>query len=137
MKNKTPKKIKVGAVDYTVHLQDVKDREQLGCCLYAHQRIYLTPNMLHQNASDTLLHEVLHAIWNESGLSFVPDLEEETIVRTMATWLRIVISNNPKFLQFIVDASDMWPYGPTHDPDKEAEFLLKPLVKEDDDEDDD
>ena len=35
----TPKKIKVGAVDYTVHLLSPKDKGQYGVCLYEHQRI--------------------------------------------------------------------------------------------------
>jgi len=132
MKNKTPKKIKVGPIDYTVHMQNSKDMEQLGCCLYAHQRIYLTPNMLHQNASDTLLHEVLHAIWNEAGLSHIIDLDEETIVRTMATWFRMVITTNPQFLSFITDSSEMWPFSPKHNPDDEAAFLFRPTSKDDD-----
>ena len=135
MRNKTPKKVKVGPIDYTIHMQDVRDVEQLGCTLYAHQRIYLSPNMLHQNASDTLLHEVLHAIWNEAGLDHIIDLEEETIVRTMATWLRMVITTNPQFLAFITDSSLMWPCGPKHDPGKEASFLLSSKGKEEDDED--
>jgi hypothetical protein len=136
MKNRTPKKIKVGPVDYTTHMLDAKDVQQLGVCLYSHQRIYLTPNMKHQNASDTLLHEVLHAIWNESGLDHIIDLNEETIVRTFATWLRMVVTQNPQFLEFIVDSEFMWPFGPKHDPDKEAAFLFSPKDKDDTDEED-
>jgi hypothetical protein len=133
MTDKLPKKIKVGAVDYTTHLLNSTDRAQLGVCLYNHQRIYLSPNMKHQVASDTLLHEVLHAIWSESGLDHIPDLNEETVVRALATWLRLVIRDNPEFVKFIVNSKSMWPYGPTNDPDKEAGWHFGPKDEEDDD----
>ena len=120
MKGKTPKKLKIGAVDYTTHLLPAGTKDQYGACVYTHQRIYLSPEMLHQQASDTLLHEVIHAIWSEAGLDHIPDLNEETIVRTMATWLRMIIRDNPSFVQFITNSEEMWSYGPKSNPDKEA-----------------
>jgi len=119
-----PKKVKVGAIDYTVHLLNPKDKGQYGVCLYEHQRVYLTPNMMHQQASDTMLHEIMHAIWSEAGLDHIPDLNEETIIRTMATWLRIVFIDNPDFARFVVNAKPMWPYGPSGNPDKQAAWHL-------------
>jgi hypothetical protein len=129
-----PKKIKVGAVDYTIHLLEPKDKGQYGVCVYDHQRIYLTPNMMHQQASDTLLHEVMHAIWSEAGLDHIPDLNEETVIRTMATWLRMVIRDNPDFTKFIVNAKPAWKHAPKGDPDKQAAWTLGP--KDDEEEDD-
>ncbi len=120
MKGKVPKKVKVGAVDYTVQLLPEDISNQFGATVYSHQKIYLTPNMLHQQASDTLLHEIFHALWAERGLDVIPDLNEETVIRALATGLRTVIRDNPAVLQFITDASGMWPYGPTSDPVEEA-----------------
>jgi hypothetical protein len=120
MKGKTPKKLKIGAVDYTTHLLPEGTKDQYGACVYSHQRIYLSQDMPHQQASDTLLHEVIHAIWAEAGLDHIPDLNEETIVRTIATWLRMVMRDNPSFLPFISDSTTMWAYGPKTDPDAEA-----------------
>lgn len=136
MKGKVPKKIKIGAVDYTVHALNKTDRNQYGVCLYDHQRIYLSQNMLHQQASDTILHEVLHAIWSEAGLDHIPDLNEETIVRTLATWLRIVFRDNPDFAKFVLNAKNMWEYGPKTDPDKAANWLTGSLTSQDEEEDD-
>jgi len=132
--NTHPKKIKVGAVDYTVHLLEPKDVAQYGVCLYEHQRIYLSRNMLHQQASDTLLHEVMHAIWNESGLDHLPDLNEETVIRTMATWLRTVIVDNPDFAKFVLNAKSTWKYGPKGNPDAKASWHLGSKDEEEDDE---
>jgi len=131
--NITPKKVKVGGIEYTVHMLDKKDRGQYGVCLYDHQRIYLSQNMKHHQASDTLLHEVLHAIWSESGLDYIPDLNEETVVRTLATWLRLVLVDNPDFARFVLNAKTAWKYGPTSDPDKIASWNAKALAGEEED----
>ena len=114
------KHIKVGAVDYTVHLLPKKIENQYGACVYEHQKIYLSPRQTHQQVSDTLLHEVLHAIWNEAGLEYSQELEQETIVRTLSTWLRIVFTDNPELVKFILNSKTKWPHGPTSDPVKEA-----------------
>jgi len=112
--------IKIGAVDYTVKMLPARHEEIYGSCVFQHQTIYLSPNMMHQQASDTLLHEVMHAIWIESGMDHIKDLDEEDIIRTMATWLRIVIANNPQFATFIVDASKLWKHKPLTNPDEVA-----------------
>ena len=90
--------------------------------------------MMHQQASDTLLHEVMHAIWSESGLDHIPDLNEETVVRTLATWLRIVFRDNPDFTKFVINSKSAWTHGPKGDPEKQAAWHLG---SKDDEEDDD
>lgn len=112
--------IKVGAVDYEVKILPTKTDQQYGACVYNHQVIYLSPNMKHQVASDTLLHEVLHAIWHEAGIEHSEIVIEETIVRTLSTWLRIVFRDNPDLVKFIVNSKKQWTHGPTTDPVKEA-----------------
>ena len=114
------KKIKIGSVDYTIKMLPEDVDNQYGACVYEHQIIYLSPNQLHQSASDTLLHEILHAIWHEAGLEHSDVLIEETVVRTLATWLRIVFRDNPQIVKFILDSKSEWPYGPKSDPLKEA-----------------
>lgn len=114
------KKIKVGAVDYQVKILPPDKDAQYGACVYSHQIIYLSPNQLNQSASDTILHEVLHAIWHESGIEHNDIIVEETVVRTLATWLRIVFTDNPELVKFIVNSKTQWPYGPKSNPLKEA-----------------
>jgi hypothetical protein len=114
------KKIKVGAVTYSIKYLPDTIRDQYGACVFEHQIIYLSKQQQYEGAADTLLHEVLHAIWNEAGLEMAPALEQETVVRTLATWMRIVIVDNPEFYKFLKDGKDIWPYGPKTDPLKEA-----------------
>ena len=114
------KSINIGAITYKVKMLPDTTDNQLGACVFKHQTIYLSPNQLHQSASDTLLHEVLHAIWYESGLEYADVLVEETVVRTLSTWLRIVIETNPEFVKFINNSKTQWPYGPKSNPLKDA-----------------
>jgi len=37
-----------------------------------------------------------------------PDLHEETIVRSFATWLSLVLRDNPKLAEFILDPNRYW-----------------------------
>jgi hypothetical protein len=110
--NGTPTEIKIGAVDYTVVVESgVSD--EFGSCDTVTQTIILSANQTAQAVSDTLLHEVLHAIWTESGLFMIKRPDEETIVRTTSTWLRMVLRDNPHVAAFIFDATGLWPHRPT------------------------
>lgn len=104
-----PQSIKVGAVDYTIHVEDTTDGEY-GECISHTQRIRLARNQTAQGVGDTLLHEVLHAIWYESGLFDMKRIDEERIVRTTATWLKMVFRDNPHAAAFIVHPEEHWPF---------------------------
>jgi hypothetical protein len=107
-----PGTVKVGAVDYRILLEGA-DPDEYGACDTATQIIHLSKNQTAQNVSDTLLHEIMHAIWNESGIFMNKKPNEETIVRTMSTWVRMVLRDNPDVASFILDATDYWPYEAT------------------------
>lgn len=109
--NGTPTLIKIGAVDYTVVIED-EPSEEFGSCDTVTQTIVLSSNQTAQSVADTLLHEILHAIWTESGLFMHKRPDEETIVRTMSTWLRMVLRDNPHAAAFIFDAEGLWPHKP-------------------------
>lgn len=50
---------------------------------------------------DALVHEVLHAIWYQSGLSAAEPLNEEQTVLTIATPLLGVLQCNPSLVDFL------------------------------------
>lgn len=55
-----------------------------------------------QQIRDTMLHEVLHAVYGEMGLGEdIEDKYEESIVRRLATGLLYVIRHNPKLMDFL------------------------------------
>lgn len=107
-KSKYPKKIKVGPYTYTVQLYPDSTISDHGACVYAHQTIFINPNQHPDRAGDTLLHEVLHAIWDLSGFDVMPDLHEETVVRSFASWLSQVLKDNPELTKFVTDPSAYW-----------------------------
>jgi hypothetical protein len=115
-----PEKISIGQADYTVHMFPVEHVETYGVCLTDHQRVYLSWNQTNQQAGNTLLHEVMHAIWHQSGLDTIESPTEENVVNLMATWLHMVMQENPEFVEFICNTADHWDLRPFTNPDEEA-----------------
>lgn len=103
-----PKKIKIGPYVYKVELFPDATTTDYGACVYNHQTIFLNANQHAERAGDTLLHEVLHAIWDVAGFDVATDLNEETIVRSYATWLSAVLRDNPRLAEFITDPNKFW-----------------------------
>jgi len=106
--SKIPTRVKIGPYVYTIELFPDSPTSDHGACVYNHQTIFLSANQHAERAGDTLLHEVLHAIWDVSGFDVQPDLHEETIVRSFATWLSLVLRDNPKLAEFILDPNRYW-----------------------------
>ena len=106
--SKYPKKIKIGPYNYVVELFPDATTTDHGACVYNHQTIFLSTNQHAERAGDTLLHEVLHAIWDVTGFDVMPDLHEESIVRGMATMLSAVLRDNPQFAKFILEPNTHW-----------------------------
>lgn len=115
-----PKKIKIGPYDYTVKEYPKDEENNYGACVYRHQEIYISRNQNAQRAADTLLHEVMHAIWDAAGLEAVPDLHEEVVVRMMSTWLTGVLNDNKAFREFITNPEATWVPQYESDPLKDA-----------------
>jgi cob(I)alamin adenosyltransferase len=107
-----PTLVKIGAVDYKILLEGA-EADEYGSCDTATQTIHISKNQTAQTVADTLLHEIMHAIWNESGIFILKRPSEETIVRTMSTWVRMVLRDNPHVAAFIFDATDYWPHTAT------------------------
>ena len=115
-----PAKIRIGQADYTVHMFPAAHDATYGVCLVDHQRIYLSANQSWQQAGNTLLHEVMHGIWHQSGLGCIETPTEENVVNIMATWIHLVMTSNPELAEFVLNAEKHWDYGMTSDPDAEA-----------------
>ncbi len=107
-----PNNLKIGAATYRVEVGNLPDGDYGNCDTHT-QVITISDNQTAQSAGDTLLHEVLHAIWNESGLGFVKRIDEEVTVRITATWLRMVLLDNPELPGFILQPSSSWTYQAT------------------------
>lgn len=96
---KIPKSLKVSGFTYQV----VKDKNvshegnAFGSTHLATQRIFIEPDLSKQKEEQTLIHEILHAIWFSSGLAknkeFTND-KEELIVDALSHGLYQVLTDN-------------------------------------------
>ena len=98
-----PKSIHVGPFAYTLEVIDnLKEggEEHWGLCIHNKQKIQIAgEHATPQAAVDTLLHEIMHAIWKERGLA--KREPEERAVQAMATGLTCVLLNNPALLAWM------------------------------------
>ena len=99
-----PKTVRVGTFTYTVAVVDgLKDDEgddQWGLCIHSKQSIQIDNGHATPLAAvDTIIHEIMHAIWDERGLG--KKEPEERAIQALATGLTGVLQNNPKLMTWI------------------------------------
>ena len=105
---KLPGKVKVGPYDIAIRkfpASDANEQRIFSDFSADGLRIRITEDLTPAKAADSLLHEILHAVfwvWNiKSG-----DKEERT-VNTVATALTTVFRDNPKVAKWILNQSKM------------------------------
>lgn len=124
--DKIPKAISVGYRTYGVNPLETADHEmteKYGWCDKVNNQIYIYTNSEPMVVADTLVHEVLHAVWFYMGLDDKHD--EEAVVNRLATGLSTVMYDNPDLVDFIKYCIDL-----TDEDDEEEEtfeFSTKPL----------
>lgn len=96
-------KIKVGYADYTVHPMEktLAGQEYLGLCDPDAQRLYVNPTMQPQAQACTLIHELIHAMFDAFALKHQQIGDEETICRALEVPLSNVIRDNPKLMEVL------------------------------------
>lgn len=98
-----PKTITVGPFTYKV-LTDRKGfvENQLGATVFAQQTITVDDRQAKDSLADTVLHEVLHAVWSMSGVAdeAKADIEERTI-RRITPILLGVLRDNPELVKYL------------------------------------
>jgi Zn-dependent peptidase ImmA (M78 family) len=72
-----------------------------GICDNAKQVIHIDGEQTPFEECDTLIHELLHAVWAQMSLTDLDDQLEERIVRALGTGLAGMYSDNPKLLDYI------------------------------------
>lgn len=96
-----PKIIKVMGKDYGLKFIDVSPIEHanLGQCDHKKMLICIQEEQVPVEELDTVIHEILHAIWYQMSIGEGP-MEEEPIVRRTANGLLQVILDNPSLLKY-------------------------------------
>lgn len=89
-------KIKVGGIDYTVSIEDLSDFNngesfRMGQCSEVKAVIEISKDISLQKQKQTLIHEMMHAVFIESGI----DAEnEEELVNSIGLVLYQVLKDN-------------------------------------------
>ncbi len=100
-----PTKLHLVGKTYDVRHESPAAGDRFGECNVDKCRIILSPDHDEQQRRDTLLHEVLHALWGESGLPAIGSLTdglEEVIVRTLTPGLLAALRDNPTLVRYLL-----------------------------------
>ena len=108
---KLPKMVKVGPYKYSIvtdrtkcrNASKKKDKYLWGETSPVYQTIYLNPDQGADSKADTLLHELLHAVWYHQGMREHKIESEEQIVATLAPGILDVLRRNPKIVEYLVN----------------------------------
>jgi hypothetical protein len=103
-----PKQVRILGKTYNVEPDKnlIAIDEAAGKCSAHLQRIWICTEQAEDGKRDALLHEVMHGLWSEMGLSDdVPGTHEEPVIRRMATGLLQTLRANPKFVDYLLEDS--------------------------------
>lgn len=92
--------VKVGPFRYRVRRTRRMDENLYGHCDHEKQEILLRAGLVHDQAADTLLHEVLHAVFFVSHNGRPPKREEKLILRITPVLLA-VLRDNPELIAYL------------------------------------
>jgi hypothetical protein len=104
---KLPRTIQVGIHTYTVNktkhaARKVRDDERHGDCNSNDLAIRIDTHRPSSVVAETLLHETLHACWNQAGLNEQHDGDaEERAVVALAPLLLDVLQSNPTLIRYL------------------------------------
>lgn len=95
-----PKTIKFLHLNIPIIAGETTDPDSLGEWHANKAEIHYDPNTTGHVLKETILHEMLHAVCEHSGLD--PD-EHETIIRSISPLLLHTLKENPKFIAWLVE----------------------------------
>lgn len=103
---KPPSKVQVGAKSYavTVDLAETTKQDAEGVCIARYERIYLAPDLAVGAARVTLLHELIHACFDDHivGGPFATEDVEELVCKALAPRMLDLLRRNPRLLTYLV-----------------------------------
>ena len=95
------KSLRVGAHKYRVKRKNLGTLA--GLCNVSKRIIYIDPDSKGQRGTEALLHEALHAVVNEYGITYgLSENEEEFLVRVLESGLLQLFLGNKKFTKDIL-----------------------------------
>lgn len=100
-----PKKVKIDHLTYDIVLDpSLTDFEHYGICNLAEQSIRLLSTMNKDRLKETLIHELLHAVYYSRGMKQITGeaLTEEYIVDQLGIGLTMLLKVNPQLRKYLL-----------------------------------
>ena len=111
----TPTSVRVGPYTYTIkvdaerikELEKESDTDLFGMTTHGHLEIVLQPDVADTVLRETMLHEVLHAVLFNTGLSDrMTDKAEEHLVRALSPALFALLRENPDLVRYLTGSDE-------------------------------
>ncbi len=104
---KIPKQVDVGPHQYEVVTEEravlaLRDEGKYGITRVDRLEIHIDDAGAQTQVADTLLHEILHCIWDQGGLRMEDPGLEERVVSSLTTGILAVLRQNPKVVKFLL-----------------------------------
>lgn len=97
-----PQSVRVGPFDYRVQSwpsREASAADRFGECDRFNNVIRVRDDISRQRSAETMIHEILHAVWDTQGLG--DNETEERIVTCFGLGLSQVIRDNPDFVAWV------------------------------------
>lgn len=67
------------------------------------QKIYIDADLGKEAEQDTVLHELLHAVWNQTTLekAFTAE-QEEMVLHSISPWILMLLKDNPELVDYLI-----------------------------------
>jgi hypothetical protein len=79
----------------------VNGRRAHGCYIPKRREIWISPNLSPAVRTETLVHEIMHALWHAIGLG--PRVAEEKCVTRLTLAILTLLSENPNLLRTLAE----------------------------------
>ncbi len=96
----------ISPYDYRIHYDDnlSKAANVLGVCQSDDNIIIIDPTSARMVQKETLLHEAMHAMWNQTALDGIySDEQEEQVVFTLTPRIVALLRDNPAFVKELME----------------------------------
>lgn len=102
-----PKKVKVGPFSVSVRLESLREASEnslIGLWQDHLLSVILDNGMPGEQEQETLLHELIHAAWDCTGLSKrLDDDQEEEVIRSISPLIFGMLRDNPKLVAYLTE----------------------------------
>lgn len=94
-------KVKIGGITYDIEQKESvevnQDKNYYGVCNFKNAIIEISNTVNEQRQEQTLIHEIMHAVFYEAGIEL--ENEEEIVNRASLVWYQVLKENDFGFLK--------------------------------------